>query len=151
MPQTLAADIMRYLQRLDRPVLSKGEQISHFVDFLSENHRMIGCRRGEYRKRLRRFSHVFGAPRPMPDMPRDIERLIITIEDICARPLTPARLQEALRISSRERIQWTREGKLRPIATKIVKDRGCFSLALYSAEDVARLLISPEILASWRT
>lgn len=87
----------------------------------------------------------------MTDMARDVERLIITMEDICVRPLTPARLQAALRISSRERIQWTREGKLPPIATKIIKDRGQFSLALYGADDVARLLMSPEILVSWRT
>jgi len=66
------------------------------------------------------------------------------------RPFTPATVQDALGISSRERIRWTRDGKLRPIGTKMIKDRGRFSLTLYSAEDVARLLMSPEILASWR-
>lgn len=142
---------MRYPQRPDRPILSKGEQISCFVDFLSETHKIVGYRREESRKRLRRFSHVLGARCPMADMARDVERLTITMQDICTRPLTPARLQDALGISSRERIEWTREGKLRPIATKVIKDRGHFSLALYSAEDVARLLMSPEILASWRT
>ncbi|MBS4076613.1 hypothetical protein KGY14_15600 [Ameyamaea chiangmaiensis] len=151
MQQTIAADIVLYLQRLDRPVLSKGEQISRFVDFLSETHKIVGCRREECRKRLRRFGHVLGASCPMTGMARDVERLITAMEDIGTRPLTPARLQSALRISSRERIQWTREGKLRPIATRVIKDRGHFSLALYSADDVARLLMSPEILASWRT
>ncbi len=87
----------------------------------------------------------------MTGMARDVEHLITAMEDICTRPLTPAKLQNALRISSRERIQWTREGKLRPIATRVIKDLGHFSLALYSADDVARLLMSPEILASWRT
>lgn len=151
MQQTLAADIVLYLQRLDRPVLSKGEHISRFVNFLSENHKIIDWRREECRKRLRRFGHVLSAAWPMTGMARDVEHLITAMEDICTRPLTPAKLQNALRISSRERIQWTREGKLRPIATRVIKDLGHFSLALYSADDVARLLMSPEILALWRT
>ncbi|MFT8851018.1 hypothetical protein [Acetobacter orientalis] len=78
---------------------------------------------------------------------RDIEKLITTAEEICTRPFTPATVQDALGISSRERIRWTRDGKLRPIGTKMIRDRGCFSLTLYSAEDVARLLMSPGIMA----
>ena len=97
MQQTLAADIVRYLQKADRQILPKGEQISRFVDFLSETHKIVGCRRGECRKRLRRFSHVLGASRPMADTARDVERLIITMQDIGTRPLTPARLQDAFR------------------------------------------------------
>ncbi|OUI95868.1 hypothetical protein HK13_03340 [Acetobacter indonesiensis] len=134
-----------------RLALSKGERLTRFVDFLSERHRIIDCRKQECQKRLRRFEYLLGIACPTPNDTRDIEKLITTVEEICTRPFTPATVQDALGISSRERIRWTRDGKLRSIGTKMIKDRGRFSLTLYSVEDVARLLMSPEILASWRT
>ena len=88
---------MRWLQRPDLPVQSKGDQVARLVDFLSDTHKSGGCRRGECRTRLGRFSHVLGASRPMADTARDVERLIITMQDIGTRPLTPARLQDAFR------------------------------------------------------
>jgi hypothetical protein len=150
MHHALARDILSYLQTPERLALSKSERLTRFVDFLSGNHRIIGCRKQECRKRLRRFGYILGAVCPMAERASDIEKLITTVEDICTRPFTPATLQDALGISSREHIRWTCDGKLRPIGTKMIKDRGRFSLTLYSAEDVARLLMSPEILASWR-
>lgn len=146
----LVRDILSYLQAPERLTLSKGERLTRFVDFLSEHHRIIVCRKQECRKRLRRFEHILEMACPTTNKARDIGKLITTVEEICTRPFTPATLQDALGVSSRERIRWTRDGKLRPIGTKMIKDRGRFSLALYSAEDVVRLLMSPEILASWR-
>lgn len=150
MRHTLARDILYYLHKSKPTPRSNEELLSRFMDFLSENHRIIVCRKQECRKRLRRFGHVLGAVRPVAAMAKDVDRLIMTMEDICSRLLTPANLQNALCISSRERVRWTCEGKLRPIATKVIKDRGCFSLPLYNTEDVAELLMSPQILASWR-
>lgn len=146
----LVRDILSYLQTSERLALSKGERLTRFVDFLSDRHRIIGCRKQECRKRLRRFEHVLDIACLTPNKTCDIEKLITTVEEICMRPFTPATVQDALGISSRERIRWTRDGKLKPIGTKMIKDRGHFSLTLYSAEDVARLLMSPEILTSWR-
>jgi hypothetical protein len=150
MYDVLVRDILSYLQASERLNFSKGESLTRFVDFLSDRHRIIGCRKQECRKRLRRFNHILGTACSLPNKTRDIEKLIMTVEQICTRPFTPANLQDALGISSRERIRWTRDGKLRPVGTKMIQDRGRFSLTLYSAEDVARLLMSPEILASWR-
>lgn len=146
----LVRDILSYLQAPERLPLSKGERLTRFVDFLSDRHKTIDYRKQECRKRLRRFEHVLDMACPTSNNAHDIEKLITTAEEICTRPFTPATVQDALGISSRERIRWTRDGKLRPIGTKMITDRGRFSLTLYSAEDVARLLMSPEILASWR-
>lgn len=146
----LVRDILQYLHAPARLALSKGERLTRFVDFLSERHRIIDCRKQECRKRPRRFEHVLGMACPTPNDTRDIEKLITTVEEICTRPFTPATVQDALGISSRERIKWTRDGKLRPIGMKMIKDRGHFSLTSYSAEEVARLLMSPETLTSWR-
>lgn len=146
----LVRDILQYLQAPERLPLSKGERLTRFVDFLSDRHKTIDYRKQECRKRLRRFEHVLGMACHTPNKTRDIKKLITTVEEIRTRPFTPATVQDALGISSRERIRWTRDGKLRSVGTKMIKDRGRFSLTLYSVEDVARLLMSPEILASWR-
>lgn len=146
----LVRDILHYLQAPERLPLSKGERLTRFVDFLSDRHKTIDYRKQECRKRLRRFEYVLDMTCPTQNKMRDIEKLITTAEEICTRPFTPATVQDALGISSRERIRWTRDGKLRPIGTKMIRDRGCFSLTLYSAEDVARLLMSPGIMALWR-
>lgn len=147
----LVRDILHYLQAPERLPLSKGERLTRFVDFLSERHRIIDCRKQECRKRLRRFEHVLEMACPTLNKTHDTEKLITTEAGTGTRPFTPATGQDALGISSRERIKWTRVGKLRLIGMKMIKDRGRFSLTLYSTEDMARLLMSPEILASCRT
>lgn len=80
----------------------------------------------------------------------DLERLTKTVEDIYARPFTPSNLQKALLISSKERISWTRQGKLIIESKFPIKNSGHFSLPLYNSEDVNRLLEQPDIIQRWR-
>ena len=143
----LVRDILHYLQAPERLPLSKGERLTRFVDFLSDRHKTIDYRKQECRKRLRRFEYVLDMTYPTQNKMRDIEKLITTAEEICTRPLTPAIVQDALGISSRLRIRWMCVGMLRLIGTKTIRDRGCFSPTLYSADDVVRLLIAPGIIA----
>ena len=65
--------------------------------------------------------------------------------------LTPKVVEEVLGITSRERIRWTKDGRLPKSGTgSFKKGSHVFQYSLHPADKIAYLAEDPSIVASWR-
>jgi hypothetical protein len=79
-----------------------------------------------------------------------VPRLAEALPEIARRPLTPRLLLTALNITTRERLRWTKDGRL-PLAGRVQVRRGAvFSVPTYAVSFVERLAGCPDILSTWR-
>jgi hypothetical protein len=63
----------------------------------------------------------------------------------------PKIVEEVLGISTRERRQWIKDGRLATSGTgQFKKGKTVFQFYLHRADDIARLVEHPEIIAEWR-
>jgi DNA-binding GntR family transcriptional regulator len=70
---------------------------------------------------------------------------------LAAERLTPKAVEEALGISSKERIRWTKEGRLPRSGTGTFKKGAhVFQHSLHPADKIADLAENPAVIASWR-
>lgn len=85
-----------------------------------------------------------------------LERIVATIDhkldDLGQEPLTAKMAEEILGITSRERVRWSKDGRL-PNAGKASFRRGQnrINLFTYSPTAIAELVADPEIIENWRT
>lgn len=87
---------------------------------------------------------VVRPPRPLM---KDLEKLLGALS---AKPLPPRVVQEALNISSQERLRWTKDGRLNA-SRRVVRARGQpFSLGLYPAALIRQLIMDSSIIKKWR-
>ncbi len=69
---------------------------------------------------------------------------------IANRPLTPRLVQNVLGITARERLRWTKDGRL-PVKGSISFRRGqTINIRTYAPDGIAKLLSDPALIASWR-
>ena len=79
------------------------------------------------------------------------EMVAAHLAEVAGQPLTPRFLVAALGITSRERVRWTKDGRLKSSGS-ITIDRGQrIFVPVYAIEDVEILVSNPGILDRWRT
>jgi hypothetical protein len=84
----------------------------------------------------------------MPDVPQEylrdvIEAIAALVESIEGLSLTPKEVEEALNITSRERIKWTKAGRLFRKGQEIFYQ-------CYSPSGIAHLATRPDAISEWR-
>lgn len=85
-----------------------------------------------------------------------VESIVATIDhkldDLGQEPLTAKMAEEILGITSRERVRWSKDGRL-PNVGKASFRRGQnrINLFTYSPTAIAELAAAPEVIAKWRT
>lgn len=75
------------------------------------------------------------------------------IENLCAiadRPLTPRELLAALPITNKERVRWTKDGRLPRSGSVTIRRGHLISVPTYSVSNVERIKSDPGILDAWR-
>lgn len=88
---------------------------------------------------------------PWTGTDRFMELAAAHLAEVASRPLTPRFLIAALGITSRERVRWTKDGRLKSSGSTTI-DRGQpIFVPIYSIEDVEILLGEPGVLDRWRT
>ena len=91
----------------------------------------------------------------LPDVPHEYLRNVIgdiaaVIEFIERLSLTPKEVEEALSITSRERIKWTKAGRLPRAEQRSFKKGQEIFYQCYSPLGIARLAMRPEDISEWR-
>jgi hypothetical protein len=76
--------------------------------------------------------------------------LLVQVTRIVQQPCTPKMVLELLRIESKERLRWTRDGRLRPVGRLPARNGNGAACRTYAAADILNLLRHPEIIAQWR-
>jgi hypothetical protein len=79
-----------------------------------------------------------------------LHQIRLQLREIATRPCTPQVVVELLRIQPRERLRWTKDGRLRSSGSVSFRRGGALSCATYATEEVVRLYRRPEIIAAWR-
>lgn len=69
---------------------------------------------------------------------------------IAARPLTPRLVQLALGISGKERVRWTKDGRLKSLGSSYLRGTHLVRFDTYASQYIARLARNPGIIAGWR-
>lgn len=69
---------------------------------------------------------------------------------IAERPLPSGMVEQALDITARERLRWTKDGRLRTTGIEIIRRNQRVALNLYSVKEIERLLHDPHMIGSWR-
>jgi len=72
------------------------------------------------------------------------------LAEVTGEPVTPRLLVAALGITSRERLRWTKDGRLKPDGSVTIKRGQLISAPVYSMSDVEFLADNPAIIARWR-
>lgn len=90
-----------------------------------------------------------------PDVPHEYLRDVIAditelVEFIERLSLTPKEVEEALNITSRERIKWTKAGRLPRAEQRSFKKGQEIFYQCYSPSGIAGLAMRPEIISEWR-
>lgn len=79
-----------------------------------------------------------------------LRKVEAVVEALAARPMTPRMVRQVLGITNRERLRWSKDGRL-PAAPLVVEKRGqAFTVGLYAARAIRHLVENPSILAEWR-
>jgi hypothetical protein len=76
--------------------------------------------------------------------------LVEVLAEIASRPLTPRLLVAALNITKRERLRWTKDGRLPRSGAVLVKRAHVVAVPTYAVSLVEELIARPDILAAWR-
>jgi hypothetical protein len=75
------------------------------------------------------------------------ERLL----SLATKPLTPAELLTVLPISNKERLTWTKDGRLTQSGSLTIKRGHTIMVPTYSVRNVETILAAPGIIEAWRT
>ncbi len=137
----------------DRLLVSYGGCLEESVLRLREEELVRALRRelkalGEVKPAGPRVFAVHGAaPAPMLKAMRRIDR---AIEDIASRPFTPRMVVEILGITPRERIRWTKSGRLPRSGSGTLKAARTVTFCIYAAGEIAKLAANPSVIEAWR-
>lgn len=66
------------------------------------------------------------------------------------RPLTPRLLMAALPITNKERLRWTKDGRLPRSGSVTIRAAHPVSVGTYGVDTVAKLVADPSIIEAWR-
>jgi hypothetical protein len=79
-----------------------------------------------------------------------LPRVAEVLAEIASRPLTPRLPVTALYITTKERLRWTKDGRLPRSGAVLVKRVHVVAVPTYAVSLVEELIARPEILAAWR-
>jgi hypothetical protein len=77
-------------------------------------------------------------------------RVAEVLAEIASRPLTPRLLVTALNITTKERLRWTKDGRLPRSGAVLVKRAHVVAVPTYAVSLVEELIARPDIIAAWR-
>jgi hypothetical protein len=78
-------------------------------------------------------------------------KLASSLERIARQPLTPRMVNSALNITTKERLRWTKDGRLKVAdRVQITKGRVNFSIPTYAISQVEKLIGDPSVIFDWR-
>ena len=116
------------------------------------SHIGLQVRRGEAQRRVRsclRRKNPGNASNWSPHCV--VDEVAIELAKLAVKPMTPRQLLRALPISNRERVRWTKDGRL-PTSGRVYIRRGqLISVVTYAPAVVEFLTASPEYLSEWRS
>lgn len=69
---------------------------------------------------------------------------------ILQQPCTPKMVMELLRIGSKERLRWTKDGRLKTVGRLATRNGNSAACRTYAADDIVELMRHPEIIEQWR-
>jgi hypothetical protein len=76
--------------------------------------------------------------------------LLSQITRILQQPCTPKMVNELLRIQTKERLRWTRDGRLKHFGRLGARNGNGGACRTYAADDIVELIKRPEIIEQWR-
>jgi hypothetical protein len=76
--------------------------------------------------------------------------LLFQVTRILQQPCTPKMVVQLLRIQSKERLRWTRDGRLKSVGRLGVRNGNGGACRTYAADDIVELIEHPEIIERWR-
>ena len=79
-----------------------------------------------------------------------LPRVAEDLAEIASRPLTPRLLVAALNITTKERLRWTKDGRLPRSGAVLIKRAHVIAVPTYAVSLVEELMAQPDILAAWR-
>lgn len=79
-----------------------------------------------------------------------LQRLAHELAVIALRPLTPKQLLALAPISNRERLRWTKDGRLPPSGSILIRRGHLVAVPTYGISTVERILNEPSIIEQWR-
>jgi hypothetical protein len=80
----------------------------------------------------------------------EIAELDRSIDAIAHRDWPPRVVEKALGITNRERLRWTKDGRLRRVNAASIMRGNRVSISLYSARQIAELVSNRQIIEAWR-
>jgi hypothetical protein len=86
----------------------------------------------------------------LPAIAAALEDIDRDLEALAERPLTSHLVQQALHITSRERLRWTKDKRLRTSGTSKIQRGQTISLAMYPVDDIEQLIRDPAKIQEWR-
>nr|WP_247897184.1 hypothetical protein [Azospirillum argentinense] len=92
------------------------------------------------------------APKPevVATVPAALAGLDGAIERIAKRPFSPRQIEEALGITARERLRWTKDGRLPQSGSATIMRGQRITLSTYAVDTVAKLAGDASIIDDWR-
>jgi hypothetical protein len=72
------------------------------------------------------------------------------LDDMAREPLTGDMVEEALGISSKERLRWMKDGRLPKLNDAFIVGKRKVTFFVHPAAAIARLVEEPQIIAGWR-
>ncbi|MBF7014007.1 hypothetical protein QUC32_04145 [Novosphingobium resinovorum] len=128
-----------------------------------EDHVALGLRRGQAKRFVRAAfwprariewralneAFVILAPDCGPDSV-DLADLMGRLVELAKRPLTPKELLAVLPLTNKERVRWTKDGRLTPSGSVSIRKGQIVSVPTYSVSQVERLLGAPQVICDWR-
>jgi hypothetical protein len=78
------------------------------------------------------------------------ERIDRDLAAIAERPMTSHEVQEALQITAKERIRWTKDNRLRACGTITARRQQVMTFRVYAPAYIQELSGQPEIIEAWR-
>ena len=79
-----------------------------------------------------------------------IDRIDRDLAAIAKRPLTSHEVQDALHITARERIRWTKDKRLPTSGTFTARRRQIVTINTYLVNDIRELYLQPATIEDWR-
>ncbi len=79
-----------------------------------------------------------------------LEQVERDLKIIAERPLTSRLVQEALGITGRERMRWTKDGRLSSSGTYTILRQQVITLSAYSVDYIRDLAAQPSLVDEWR-
>lgn len=80
-----------------------------------------------------------------------VENLVLQkIEKIALRPYTAKEVRERLFITNKERLRWTKDGRLPPAQYNIIRRGQKISVPTYSVTGIDELARVPAVIEGWR-